>query len=309
MNLSQLRYLREIVRCRLNISRAATALRTSQPAMSQQIRALEEELGVPLFVRTRNRLMRLTEAGESVVEAAHSALNEIAKVHAVGRSRTAAQFSSLRIGCTHAQARYALPHAARLFRRRYPGIQLQVMHKHDEELWQLVQNGQAELAITTDAQNLPKGLVYLPCTAMKRALIAPRNHPVLRLTPITLETIAEFPLVTFNESSSGRRRLMKAFGAHGYTPRISACAEDEDVIKEFVREGLGITILASIVYDSKRDSGLGAIDVTRLLEPSTTGIIVRWNMLRHEPIRALIEAYAPIWSGKRLDLELTRYEK
>jgi hypothetical protein len=104
--------------------------------MSQQIRALEEELGVPLFVRTRNRLMRLTEAGESVVEAAHSALNEIAKVHAVGRSRTAAQFSSLRIGCTHAQARYALPHAARLFRRRYPGIQLQVMHKHDEELWQ-----------------------------------------------------------------------------------------------------------------------------------------------------------------------------
>lgn len=301
MNLSQLRYLTEIVRCKLNMSRAAIALGTSQPAISTQLRALEEELGVPIFIRTRNRLMELTRQGEGIVEIAQNALIELAKIQSIAHGRGEVRISSLRIACTHAQARYALPHAVRIFRGRYPGLPLQVIHKHEEELWQLVQNGEADLAITTDTKGLAKGLVYLPCFPMKRSLLAPVNHPILKLRSISLEAIANYPLVTFHEQSSGRKRLMQAFRVLGYAPNVTIAAEDEDVIKAFVEEGLGLTILASIAYNKKRDVKLRVVDVTALLEPSTTGIIVRKSMVAHEPIRAFIKAFAPKWTPDLID--------
>lgn len=303
MNVSQLRYLTEIVRCKLNMSRAAVALGTSQPAMSTQLRALEKELGVPIFIRTRNRLVGLTAQGEGIVEVAQNALAELAKIQSIVHGRGELQITSLRIACTHAQARYALPNAVRDFRKGFPGIPLQIIHKHEEELWQLVQNGEADLAITTDTKGVAKGLVYLPCYSMNRSLLAPLNHPILKLRKISLDAIANYPLVTFHEQSSGRKRLMQAFRALGYTPNVTIAAEDEDVIKSFVEVGLGITILASITYDEKRDIKLGARDVTDLLEMSTTGIIVRKSMLAHEPITAFINAFAPKWTSDLINQE------
>ena len=139
---------------------------------------------------------------------------------------------------------------------------------------------------------------------MQRSLIAPKGHPLLKRRVLTLQAIAEYPLITYAERSNGRRRLTRAFEALGYTPKIIISAGDEDVIKACVEVGLGITILASIVYDPKRDTRLGVRDVSSLLEPSVTGIIMRRSMARHEHIAAFIEAFAPMWTKKRIAEQL-----
>lgn len=283
------------------MSRAAEALGTSQPAVSQQIRMLEEELGVALFRRTRNRLTGLTSQGETALESARLALAEIAKLQTVSQGRTGSSLATLRVASTHAQARYALPDALRAFRGRYPAIQVQIVYKHDEELWQLVQNGEVDLAVTTDTKDLPRSLLEIPCYPMKRIVIAPRGHPLLRVRRLTMEAIAEYPLVTYDERSSGRRRLMRAFSVLGYTPRIAVSAADEDVIKACVETGLGIAIVASIVFDRKRDIRLGAVDVTPLLEPSTTSVVLRRNMVGHSHVADFIRAFAPAWSAAKLE--------
>jgi len=306
MNLQQLRYLCEVVRCRLNISRAASSLGTSQPAVSQQIRMLEEELGTTIFLRSRNRLSGLTPTGESLVGAAQQVLAEMANLQNIARESRKANAGEMRVVSTHAQARYALPHVIREFRSRYPGIDVHVTHKQDEKMWELVQNGYVDLAITTDVRGLPKGLLALPCYPMQRSLIAPRRHPLLRVPAITLKEIAGYPLIAFNERSHGLRRLMRAFAALGYTPKVVVSAPDEDVIKAYVEEGLGVAILASIVYDPKRDTRLGAVDVTPLLEPSTTSVVVRKSMAYHEHIAAFIVAFAPEWTRECLNRELKR---
>ena len=291
------------------MSRAAEALGTSQPAMSQQMRLLEDELGVAIFRRTRNRLTALTPEGETALQSARLALAEIAKLQTVSQARTGSTFATLRVASTHAQARYALPEVLRVLRGRYPAMQIQIVHKQDEELWQLVQNGEVDLALTTDTRDLPRSLLDFPCYPMKRILLAPRNHPLLRVRHLTLEAVAEYPLVSYDERSSGRRRMMKAFSVLGCTPRIAVSAADEDVIKACVEKGLGIAIVASIVYDKKRDTKLGAVDVTPLLEPSTTSVVLRRNMVGHAHVAAFIRAFAPAWTGERIERQASAIAK
>lgn len=302
MNLHQLRYVCEIVRCKLNISRAARSLGTSQPAISQQVRLLEEELGIAIFLRSRSGLIGLTSRGESIAETAQHVLAEVANVQGIAQKPPQARLAKIRVASTQAEARYALPSVIRRFHLQYPGISVQITYKRDEEepLWQMVQNGVVDLAITTGIQGLPKSLLALECFPMRRSLIVPKRHPLLRRRIVTLESIADYPLVTHAERSSGRRRIMRAFGALGFTPKVIVSAVDEDVIKACVEEGLGITILASIVYDPKRDTKLRALDVTALLERSVTGVIVRKDMARHDHICAFIEAFAPMWTKEKI---------
>jgi len=306
MTLHQLRYICEIVRCKLNISRAAKSLGTSQPAISQQVRMLEEELGVTIFFRSRNRLIGLTPKGEGIVENAQHVLAEVANVQNAAQKRLLTSVIKIRVASTHAQARYALPSVLKSFLTDFPNVDIHITHKHDDDdgLWHLVQNGEVDLAITTDIHGLPRSLLALECFPMQRSLIAPKGHPLLKRRVLTLEAIAEHPLITYAERSNGRRRLMRAFGALGYTPKIIVSAGDEDVVKACVEKGLGITILASIVYDPKRDTGLGARDVSSLLEPSVTGVIIRRSMARHDHITAFIESFAPMWTKKRIAEQL-----
>ncbi|OGA48332.1 MAG: hypothetical protein A3F74_05100 [Betaproteobacteria bacterium RIFCSPLOWO2_12_FULL_62_58] len=306
MNLHQLRYVCEIVRCKLNISRAARSLGTSQPAISQQVRLLEEELGTTIFLRSRSGLTGLTGQGESIVEAAQHVLAEVANVQGIAQGHPPTSLAKIRVASTQAQARYALPSVIRRFHLHYPGISVHISHKHDEEesLWQMVQNGIVDLAITTSMRDLPKSLLALECFPMERSLIVPKRHPLLKQRIVTLESIAAYPLITHAERSTGRRRIMRAFGALGFTPKVTVTAVDEDVIKACVEEGLGITILASIVYDPERDTKLRALDVTPLLEPSVTGVVVRRDMARHDHICAFIEAFAPMWTKDKIAHEI-----
>jgi len=306
MTLLQLRYICEIVRCKMNISRAAKSLGTSQPAISQQVRILEEELGVTIFLRSHNSLIGLTPKGEGIVENAQHVLAEVSNVQNAAQKRLLTSVTKIRVASTHAQARYALPSVLKRFLAAYPNVDIHITHKHDDDngLWHLVQNSEVDLALTTDIHSLPRSLLVLECFPMQRSLIAPKGHPLLKRRVLTLQAIAEYPLITYAERSNGRRRLMRAFGALGYTPKIIVSAGDEDVVKACVEEGLGITILASIVYDPKRDTRLGARDVSSLLEPSVTGIIMRRSMARHEHIAAFVEAYAPMWNKGRIAAQL-----
>lgn len=306
MNLHQLRYVCEIVRCKLNISHAAKSLGTSQPAISQQVRLLEEELGIKVFLRSRNGLIGMTPEGEAIVESAKQVLAEVANVRSVAQNIPQTSIAKIRVASTHAQARYRLPKVISQFRKHFPDIDVHISQRHDHEgaLWQSVQNNEVDLAITTDIIGLPRSLLALECFPMQRSLIAPKGHPLLKRRVLTLEAIAGYPLVTHAERSNGRRRLMRAFGTLGYTPKVIVSAIDEDVIKACVEEGLGITILASIVYDPRRDTRLGARDVSSLLEPSVTGIVVRRSMVRHDYITSFIEAFAPSWTKQRIANEL-----
>jgi LysR family cys regulon transcriptional activator len=308
MNLHQLRYVSEIVRCKLNISRAAKSLGTSQPAISQQVRLLEEELGIKIFVRSRNGITSITPQGEAVLDSAKIVLAEVANVHNVAQNVPLSNITKIRIATMHAQARYTLPQVLGRFRHRYPDIETHITQGHDQEggLWQMVQNNEVDLAITTDIHGLPRSLLSLACFPMQRSLIAPKGHPLLKLRVLTLEAIAGYPLVTYPERSHGRRRIMRAFGTLGYTPKVIVSAVDEDVIKACVTEGLGISILASIVYDPRRDIRLGARDVSSLLEPSVTGIVVRRSMVRLDYIAEFIEAFSPNWTKQRIANELEK---
>lgn len=310
MNLQQLRYVCEIVRCKLNISQAAKSLGTTQPAISQQVRILEEELGVIIFLRNRNRLTSLTPQGAAIVEIAQHILSEVANIEDIAQKRPQASFAKIQVASTHAHARYVLPEVIRLFHSHCPGIYIHLRHRHGEEegLWQMVQNGEVDLAIATEIQELPKSLLALECFPMRRSLIAPKGHPLLKRRAITLESIANYPLITYAERSNGHRRLMRAFGALGFTPEVVVSAADEDVIKACVEQGLGITILASIVYDPKRDSKLRALDVTPLLESSVVGVIVRKSMAQHNHISTFIEAFAPQWTKDRIAREIDRLD-
>ncbi len=308
MNLQQLRYICEVVRCKLNISQAAGALGTTQPAVSQQIRVLEEALGVVIFLRNRNRLTGLTPQGAVIIEIGQHILSEVANIEGIAQKRPQASSAKLRVASTHAHARYILPGVISCFHSRYPGIYIHLTHKHGEEegLWQMVQNGEVDLAIATETQEVPKSLLALECFPMRRSLIAPKGHPLLKRRAITLELIANYPLIAYPERSTGRGRLMCAFDALGLSPEVVVSAVDADVIKACVEQGLGITILASIVYDPKRDRKLGALDVTRLLESSVVGVLVRRSMAQHDHISAFIEAFAPQWTKDRIAREINR---
>jgi len=296
MTLQQLRYLCEVVRCRLNISRAARALGASQPAVSQQIRMLEESLGVAVFLRSRNQLTGLTGKGETIVTAAQAVLAEATNLESIAARSLDTGLAQLRIASTHPQATYGLPKAIRKFKVSCPGVDVHISHQTDEKLWQLVQNGHVDLAITTDTQAVPKDLLVLMCYPMKRSLVARKGHALLRKRRLTLHDIAEYPLIGLDERSNGRRRLMRAFNASGVRPRFVVTAADEVVAKACVEEGLGVAIVPSIVHDPKRDAGLGAVDVTPLLEPSVTSIVVRRNVSGMNHIELFIQAFAPAWT-------------
>lgn len=298
MNLTQLRSICEIARCKLNISLAAKSLGTSQPAISKQLRLLEEELGVPIFLRSRNGLKGITPQGEAILERAKHVLAEVASLHGVAHIHAPVDVTKIRIASAHAQAQYILPRVIGRFRVKYPGVCVYISQKHDEQsaLWAMVQNGEVDLAITTDVRDLPRSLLALECYPIQRSLIVPKGHSLLNKRTLTLENIAQYPLVTYGERSNGRRRLMQAFSALGFTPKITVSAVDEEIVKTCIEEGLGISILASIVYQPNRDTRLRARDVTSLLEPSMMNVVVRCSMAHHEYIADFIESFAPQWT-------------
>ena len=278
MKLQQLRYLVEVERRGLNVSDAANALFTSQPGISKQIRLLEDELGVTVFERSGKRLTGITAAGRLVLDQANRVLREANNLARVGADCNDSAAGLVTLATTHTQARYTLPPVIRAFVDRHPGIRLHVQQGSPLQVVQWLIDGTAEIGIATEALDRHEELISLPCYQWSHKVVAPKGHPLLARGPLTLSALAEFPLVTYDATFTGRSRIDRAFDRQGLKPNVVLTAIDSDVIKTYVELGLGVGIIAEMAFDPARDTGLEALAANHLFETNTTRLGFRRDL-------------------------------
>jgi LysR family cys regulon transcriptional activator len=305
LNLQQLRYLCAIVDHGLNVSDAAEALHTSQPGISKQVRQLEDELGVQVFVRQGKRLASLTPAGESVVATARRALREIGNLKRVGAEFHNEDQGTLAIATTHLQARYVLPPVLRDFAIRYPKVKLELHQGNPVQVADQTASGSADLGIATEALATYPDLVTLPCYQWNRCVLVPRGHPLASAQPITLAALARHPIVTYDFTFTGRSQINAAFDAAGLVPNVVLSALDSDVIKTYVEMGLGVGIIAKMAWDPARDAGVfEQLDAAHLFAPSTTRVALRRGTFLRGYVYDFIAGFAPALDRAAVDAAL-----
>jgi LysR family transcriptional regulator, cys regulon transcriptional activator len=293
MNLQQLRFFNEIVRRDLKISDAATALFTSQPAVSKQIKLLEEELGIEIFQRNGKRIAAVTEPGKGLLAIAQRMLLDAENFKQFAQEFHSKDTGQLTIATTHTQARYALPLVVKQFIERYPKVKLGLHQGTPTQIAEQVLHGDADICIATESLSLYEGLVTLPCYEWHHCVVVPPRHPLLKEKTLTLEAIAQYPVITYDSAFSGRGKINEAFEKAGITPDIALTAIDADVIKTYVELGLGIGILAEIAFIPERDRHLRMMGARHLFKPSTTRIAIRKNEFLRAYTYDFIELFAP----------------
>lgn len=293
MNLQQLRYLNEIVRHGLKISDAADALYTSQPGVSKQVKLLEDELGIEIFVRSGKRLTALTGPGRDILEIARRILIDADSLKQVSEEFRAQDSGTLTVATTHTQARYALPPVVKQFIKRYPKVRLNLHQGSPIQIAEQVLSGEADIAIATESLALYDELTTLPCYEWNHCVITPPKHPLLAEKKLTLEKLAQYPIITYDFAFSGRGKINAAFQEKGLTPNIVLTAIDADVIKTYVELGLGIGIVAHMAYIPERDRHIRMIEAGNLFQPSTTRIAIRNNEYLRGYAYEFIELFAP----------------
>ncbi len=293
MNLQQLRYLYEISRNGLKITDAANALYTSQPGLSRQIKVLEDELGIEIFVRNGKRITAITEPGKVILEIAKRILLDADSLKQVGAEFRSQNSGTLSVATTHTQARYALPPVVKQFIKQYPMVKLNLHQGSPTQLAQQVISGEVDIAIATESLSLYDELVTLPCYEWNHCVIVPPKHPLLMEKKLTLEKIALYPIITYDFAFSGRGKINAAFEARKITPNIVLTAIDADVIKTYVELGLGIGIVAHMAYIPERDKRIHMIEADHLFQPSTTRVALRKNEYLRGYTYHFIELFAP----------------
>ncbi|WP_269532998.1 HTH-type transcriptional regulator CysB [Chitinimonas sp. BJYL2] len=309
MKLQQLRYLVEVAKQGLNVSDAAEALHTSQPGISKQIRLLEDELGVQVFVRNGKRVVDVTAPGKEILKISERILREAKNLKRVAEEFVNEQEGSLVVATTHTQARYALPPTIQDFMQRYPGVKLQIKQGSPTQICEYVLEGSADVVVATEGIDQFPELAKLDCYEWNRSIIVPDDHPLLDWKgPLPLEEVAKYPIITYDFAFAGRSKINRAFESKGITPNVVLTAIDTDVIKTYVGLGLGIGIIASMAFDARRDTGLFAIDASHLFEPSTTHIGIRRDAYLRGYTFAFIERFAPHLSRKVVEKALAKDE-
>ena len=303
MKLQQLRYVLEVYRHNLNVSEAAEALFTSQPGISKQIRLLEEELGIQIFIRSGKRVVSVSQPGKAVLDLAERILRNVQNIKNIGNEYTDQDSGSLTIATTHTQARYALPEIVAEFVKRYPKVELSIRQGSPAAIAHMVSNGEADFAIATESLEGYQDLRKLPCQHWSYAIVIPQNHPLLEYRhPLTITDLAKFPLVTyefaFNNGGSIARAFQKAKIEH---PKVALSAADTDVLKTYVKLGLGVGIMAKMAYDPKTDNELQLVDACHLFEPSLTYVALRPDTYLRGYTYDFINLFAPQLTRERID--------
>lgn len=293
MKIRQLLYIQEVARRGLNVTAAAEALFTSQPGVSKQIRLLEEELGLDIFVRSGKHLSEITPAGREILEYTRRLLDEAKNIKQVADEFRSIDRGELSVATTHTQARYALPKTITQFRSRFPRVSLHLHQGSPSQIARMANNGEVDFAIATEGLDLFEDLVMLPCYRWNRAILVRPGHPLTRQTPLRLEDLAEHPLITYTFGFTGRSKLDQAFAGHSLKPDVVLTAVDADVIKTYVRLGLGVGIVASLAYDPQADADLVSIPADHLFDASVTHIGFRRGMFLRGFMYDFIEAFAP----------------
>ncbi|SEK86483.1 LysR family transcriptional regulator, cys regulon transcriptional activator [Roseateles sp. YR242] len=297
MNFQQLRSVREAQRRGFNLTEVAQALHTSQPGVSRQIRELEDELGIDIFIRAGKRLTGLTEPGRNVMPIVERLLREAENLRRAGEDFARADSGHLRIAATHSQARYALPPAVRDFRNTHPEVSLQFQQGTPQQVARLLMDGEADIGIATEALTQHPELLTLPCYRWTHTVLVPPDHPLALESangqPLTLEQIGRYPIITYESGYTGRGHIDEAFARAGVNLNVVLVAMDADVIKTYVELGLGVGIVAAIAYDEERDRLLRAIDARHLFADNLTRLAVRRDAYLRDYVYAFIETFAP----------------
>lgn len=304
MKLHQLRYLAAVVQNGLNITTAAKKLHTSQPGVSKQLKLLEEELGFPVFERDGRNLTRVTPAGQEVVDRALRILEEVQNIRRLSSDLKDDRSGSLSLGTTHTQARYVLPPVIQKFRAGYPDVDLHLHQGTSEQIGDLAKLDRVDFAIATGAGELFPGLVLLPCYRWQRRIVVPRDHPLASEREVSLKSLAKHPIVTYTFSFTGRSSLPALFESAGLKLNVALTASDADVIKTYVRLGLGVGILASMAIDPNDDRDLVVLDANHLFTPHTTWIGFRRGRLLRGYMYEFMKAFAPHLNRRLVDLAI-----
>ena len=304
MKLQQLRFLVEVAKSGLNVSQAAENLHTSQPGVSKQVRLLEEELGLDIFVRNGKRVVGVTEGGRRILQIAERVLIEADNLRAAGREAANPDSGTLVVATTHTQARYRLPQVISRFRESWPQVRFMLHQGNPAQAAEEVVAGRADLAIATEALDRYPDLVMLPCYQWNRVVVAPRGHPLLELPVLTLEALAAWPLLSYDSAFTGQSRIVEAFARRGLAANMVLTALDADVIKTYVRLGMGIGIIAAMAFDPEHDRDLGAVDAAHLFTSSTTRIGIRRGAYLRQYTYAFIESFAAHLDAHTVDLAL-----
>lgn len=315
MNFQQLRAVRETVRQGLNLTEAAKRLFTSQPGVSKQIRELEEELGVPIFVRRGKRLTGMTDPGAAIVKVIERVLEEADNLKAVAQEFGAQDSGAITIAATHTQARYALPPVVTDFKKRFPAVRLNLQQGNPSQVAEMVLSGVADVGIATEVLDGYPGLLPMPAYVWSHCIVVPAGHPLAAHAPsdakdaarrpqLSLETLAGHPIVTYDVAFTGRTHIDEAFRARGLEPDVVIAAIDADVIKTYVQLGLGVGIIASMAFDPERDAGLVAIDAAHLFRSNMTRVAIRRGAFIRSFTYDFIELFAPPLTRKVVEQAL-----
>ena len=294
MNFQQLRSIREAVRCGFNLTEVASTLHTSQPGVSRQVRELEDELGVEIFVRSGKRLTGLTPPGEVLLPYVERLLQEANNIKCASQELQGREDGRLSIAATHSQARYALPLVVKDFRQRYPRVSLHLHQGSPKQVAAMLLSGEADIGVATEALAGFEQLVTLPCYRWTHSVVVPPGHPLLDLpSPLTLQDLARYPLITYELGYTGRAHIDEAFAAAGLSCEVVLTAMDADVIKTYVELEMGVGIVASIAVDPERDVHLRMLDAGHLFQVNVTRLGIRKGHWLPKFAYAFIEMFAP----------------
>ena len=295
MNLHQFRFVQEAARRNLNLTETAKALHTSQPGVSKAIIELEEELGVDIFARHGKRLKRVTEPGEHVLRSIELIMREVGNLRRIGEQFSAQDSGTLSIATTHTQARYVLPQPVAKLREAFPKVNVSLHQGSPEQVARMLIDEVAEIGMATESLTHYHELVTLPCYEWQHMLVMPRDHPLARKEDVTLEDLAGEPLITYHPSFTGRTKIDMAFAARHLHPRIALEAIDSDVIKTYVRLGLGVGIVAEMAL---KDDGTNS-DLLALPAGQLFGInVARVAFKRSAYLRNFVYKFAELVSDR-----------
>lgn len=293
MTLTQLRFIVAIADANLNITQAAAKVHATQPGLSKQLKQLEDELGFQLFTRRARSIEAITPAGEKVLKHARIVLAEAANIRAVAANLRREAEGELLIATTHTQARYVLPYPLAVLKQRFPQVALHVAPGGDAETIARHEKGEADIAIVSSSGTPPHADLTLPIYRWDRIVLVPRAHPLTQLgRALTLADIAAHPLISYESSRAADSSLRRAFTEAGLTPEISVTARDADLIKTYVRTGLGVGIVAEMAIDAS-DSDLVALPARGLFPTCTTWLLIRKDRVLRDYVEALISTLIP----------------
>ena len=300
MTLQQLKFICEVVNCGLSVSKAAASLHTSQPSMSRQIQALENELGMKIFLRSKRRLIELTKPGEQVHELARKALSITDGMRHIRNDFYAMHAGSLVVATSHTQARYVLPKVIQHFKKRYPQLQITLRQGNPTQIAQWVSSGEADLSIGGEPTCQIPGIALLTCFDEYKIVLTPRKHPLANISRLTIAQLSRYPLITYDSNFRTNAQISEAFAKKNRKPNIILNATNPDVMKPYVRCGLGIAIVGECAYDPKEDSGLRAIEAKHLFEPTTIYCGIRKHTYIRRYVFDLIKFLAPNMTQDKL---------